>query len=114
MRVREGSNRLSTAHSRASVKPVCRSESNGSEQRHETTAPGILKNEIAMEWINIIIQGVLIGGLYAMFAAGLALIFGLMRLVTSASSELPLFPRSIPPLDLQPVRAKPFFVINRP
>ena len=29
-----------------------------------------------MEWVNIIIQGVLIGGLYAMFAAGLALIFG--------------------------------------
>jgi len=34
-----------------------------------------------MEWVNIIIQGVLIGGLYAMFAAGLALIFGVMRLV---------------------------------
>src|SRR6266436_658274 len=28
-----------------------------------------------MEWVNIIIQGVLIGGLYAMFAAGLAPIF---------------------------------------
>src|SRR6266404_3799881 len=88
MRVREWSNRLSTAHSRASVKPVYRSESNGSEQRHETTAPGILKNEIAMEWINIIIQGVLIGGLYAMFAAGLALIFGVMRLVNIAHGDL--------------------------
>src|SRR5260370_26968228 len=88
MRVCEGSNRIYTADSRASVKPVCRSESNGSEQRHETKAPGILKNEIAMEWINIIIQGVLIGGLYAMFAAGLALIFGVMRLVNIAHGDL--------------------------
>src|SRR5260370_6440716 len=88
MRVCEGSNRIYTADSRASVKPVCRSESNGSDQRHETPAPGILKNELAMEWINIIIQGVLIGGLYAMFAAGLALIFGVMRLVNIAHGDL--------------------------
>jgi branched-chain amino acid transport system permease protein len=42
----------------------------------------------AMEWVNIIIQGVLIGGLYAMFAAGLALIFGVMRLVNIAHGDL--------------------------
>ena len=41
-----------------------------------------------MEWVNIIIQGVLIGGLYAMFAAGLALIFGVMRLVNIAHGDL--------------------------
>ncbi|HKA81368.1 MAG TPA: branched-chain amino acid ABC transporter permease [Xanthobacteraceae bacterium] len=41
-----------------------------------------------MEWANIIIQGVLIGGLYAMFAAGLALIFGVMRLVNIAHGDL--------------------------
>ena len=41
-----------------------------------------------MEWINVIIQGVLIGGLYAMFAAGLALIFGVMRLVNIAHGDL--------------------------
>src|SRR6185503_12020882 len=34
-----------------------------------------------MQWLNVILQGVLIGGLYAMFAAGLSLIFGVMRLV---------------------------------
>ena len=33
-----------------------------------------------MQWFNVILQGVLIGGLYAMFAAGLSLIFGLMRI----------------------------------
>jgi branched-chain amino acid transport system permease protein len=41
-----------------------------------------------MEWLNVIIQGVLIGGLYAMFAAGLALIFGVMRLVNIAHGDL--------------------------
>jgi branched-chain amino acid transport system permease protein len=41
-----------------------------------------------MNWVNIIIQGVLIGGLYAMFAAGLALIFGVMRLVNIAHGDL--------------------------
>jgi branched-chain amino acid transport system permease protein len=40
-----------------------------------------------MEWLNIILQGVLIGGLYAMFAAGLALIFGVMRLVNIAHGD---------------------------
>jgi len=39
-------------------------------------------------WLNIILQGVLVGGLYAMFAAGLALIFGVMRLVNIAHGDL--------------------------
>lgn len=41
-----------------------------------------------MGWINIIIQGVLVGGLYALFAAGLSLIFGVMRLVNIAHGDL--------------------------
>jgi branched-chain amino acid transport system permease protein len=41
-----------------------------------------------MGWINVILQGVLIGGLYAMFAAGLSLIFGVMRLVNIAHGDL--------------------------
>jgi branched-chain amino acid transport system permease protein len=41
-----------------------------------------------MQWGNVIIQGVLIGGLYAMFAAGLSLIFGVMRLVNIAHGDL--------------------------
>src|SRR6516162_9724040 len=41
-----------------------------------------------MGWVNIVIQGVLIGWLYAMFAAGLALIFGVMRLVNIAHGDL--------------------------
>ena len=41
-----------------------------------------------MEWLNTIIQGILLGGLYAMFAAGLSLIFGVMRLVNIAHGDL--------------------------
>jgi branched-chain amino acid transport system permease protein len=41
-----------------------------------------------IDWINVIIQGVLVGGLYAMFAAGLSLIFGIMRLVNIAHGDL--------------------------
>src|SRR4051794_34172204 len=40
------------------------------------------------DWINVIAQGVLVGGLYAMFAAGLSLIFGVMRLVNIAHGDL--------------------------
>ena len=41
-----------------------------------------------LDWINVIVQGVLVGGLYAMFAAGLSLIFGIMRLVNIAHGDL--------------------------
>jgi branched-chain amino acid transport system permease protein len=41
-----------------------------------------------MEWLNIVVQGVLVGGLYALFAAGLSLIFGVMRLVNIAHGDL--------------------------
>jgi branched-chain amino acid transport system permease protein len=41
-----------------------------------------------MDWVNAIVQGTLLGGLYAMFAAGLSLIFGVMRLVNIAHGDL--------------------------
>ena len=41
-----------------------------------------------MDWVNAIAQGVLLGGLYALFAAGLSLIFGVMRLVNIAHGDL--------------------------
>jgi branched-chain amino acid transport system permease protein len=39
-------------------------------------------------WADAIIQGILLGGLYALFAAGLSLIFGIMRLVNLAHGDL--------------------------
>jgi len=44
-----------------------------------------------MEWINALAQGILLGGLYALFAAGLSLIFGVMRLVNIAHGDLIVF-----------------------
>ena len=41
-----------------------------------------------MEWFNAVVQGALLGGLYALFAAGLSLIFGVMRLVNIAHGDL--------------------------
>jgi branched-chain amino acid transport system permease protein len=41
-----------------------------------------------MVWIDVLIQGVLLGGLYTLFAAGLSLIFGIMRLVNLAHGDL--------------------------
>ena len=41
-----------------------------------------------MDLLNIIVQGVLIGGLYALFAAGLSLIFGVMKMVNIAHGDL--------------------------
>ena len=41
-----------------------------------------------IEWTGAVVQGVLLGGLYALFAAGLSLIFGVMRLVNIAHGDL--------------------------
>jgi branched-chain amino acid transport system permease protein len=38
-------------------------------------------------WLDAVIQGILLGGLYALFAAGLSLIFGVMRLVNLAHGD---------------------------
>jgi branched-chain amino acid transport system permease protein len=39
-------------------------------------------------WADSILQGVLLGGLYALYATGLSLIFGIMRLVNLAHGDL--------------------------
>jgi branched-chain amino acid transport system permease protein len=41
-----------------------------------------------MDWINAVVQGVLLGGLYALLATGLSLVFGVMRLVNLAHGDL--------------------------
>jgi branched-chain amino acid transport system permease protein len=41
-----------------------------------------------MSWVNAIIQGVLIGGLYALFACGLSLMFGVMKVINLAHGDL--------------------------
>jgi branched-chain amino acid transport system permease protein len=41
-----------------------------------------------MVWVNAIVHGLLLGGLYALFATGLSLVFGVMRLVNLAHGDL--------------------------
>lgn len=40
-----------------------------------------------MAWVDTVVQGILLGGLYALFATGLSLIFGVMRLVNLAHGD---------------------------
>jgi branched-chain amino acid transport system permease protein len=40
-----------------------------------------------MNWLNAIVQGILLGGLYALFACGLSVMFGVMRIVNLAHGD---------------------------
>ena len=37
-----------------------------------------------MNWVNAVVQGILLGGLYALFACGLSILFGVVRVVNLA------------------------------
>jgi branched-chain amino acid transport system permease protein len=41
-------------------------------------------------WVNAVVQGILLGGLYAMFACGLSLLFGVMNIINLAHGDLAL------------------------
>lgn len=41
-----------------------------------------------MEWLNTVVQGLLLGSFYALYGIGLSLIFGVMRLVNLAHGDL--------------------------
>jgi branched-chain amino acid transport system permease protein len=41
-----------------------------------------------MNWVNDVIEGILTGGLYALFACGLSLMFGVMKVVNLAHGDL--------------------------
>ena len=41
-----------------------------------------------MIWVSVVIQGILLGGLYALFACGLSLMFGVMKVISLAHGDL--------------------------
>jgi branched-chain amino acid transport system permease protein len=43
-----------------------------------------------MTWVNVVVHGVLLGGVYALLASGLALMFGVMRIINLAHGSLAL------------------------
>ncbi len=43
-----------------------------------------------MNWVNAVIHGILLGGVYALLATGLSLMFGVMRIINLAHGSLAL------------------------
>ena len=41
-----------------------------------------------MTWVNAVVQGILLGGVYALLATGLSLMFGVMRIINLAHGDL--------------------------
>jgi branched-chain amino acid transport system permease protein len=61
-------------------------------------------------WVDAAVQGVLLGGLYALFATGLSLIFGVMRLVNLAHGDFSILAAfvavvAVQTLDVNPLTA---------
>jgi branched-chain amino acid transport system permease protein len=64
-----------------------------------------------MDWLNAATQGILLGGLYALFAVGLSLVFGTMRLVNLAHGDLTILPAYFALLIVNALRFNPFYSI---
>lgn len=64
-----------------------------------------------MDWVNAVVQGILVGGLYALFAAGLSLIFGVMRLVNIAHGDLIVLAAYVGYVVLLAVDVNPLFAL---
>ncbi|MEY4413661.1 MAG: high-affinity branched-chain amino acid transport system permease protein LivH, partial [Pseudomonadota bacterium] len=41
-----------------------------------------------MQWLDALVQGLLLGGTYAQYALGMALMFGVMRIVNTAHGDM--------------------------
>jgi branched-chain amino acid transport system permease protein len=61
-----------------------------------------------MIWLDVLVQGILLGGLYALFAAGLSLVFGIMRLVNLAHGDLIIAAAFVVLLGVQVLGLNPF------
>jgi branched-chain amino acid transport system permease protein len=64
-----------------------------------------------MQWVNAIIQGILLGGLYALLAAGLSLMFGVMRIVNLAHGALAILAAYIGLVIVQGAGVSPFLAL---
>ena len=64
-----------------------------------------------MDWLNSGIQGILLGGHFALFAVGLALVFGTMRLVNLAHGDLTVFAAYFALLIINALQFNPFYSV---
>lgn len=63
------------------------------------------------EWINTLLQGLLIGGLYSLFATGLALSFGVMRMINIAHGDFAILAAFLAIAIVEPLGLSPFTVL---
>ncbi|WNZ09396.1 branched-chain amino acid ABC transporter permease [Streptomyces sp. 11x1] len=64
-----------------------------------------------MNWINAIVQGVMLGGVYALFACGLSLMFGVMRTVNLSHGDLAVLGAFLVAVLAAAVGISPFFAV---
>ena len=64
-----------------------------------------------MAWANALLQGILLGGLYALFATGQALVFGVMRLTNLAHGDFTILPAYISLVMVTALGFNPFYSI---
>jgi branched-chain amino acid transport system permease protein len=62
-------------------------------------------------WLDTVVQGVLLGGLYALFATGLSLIFGVMRLVNLAHGDFSILAAFLAVLAVQALELNPLLAL---
>jgi len=64
-----------------------------------------------MIWLDTIAQGILLGGLYALFATGLSLIFGVMRLVNLAHGDFSILAAFLAVVAVQALALNPLLAL---
>ena len=64
-----------------------------------------------MAWLDTIVQGILLGGLYALFATGLSLTFGVMRLVNLAHGDFSILAAFIAVVAVQALGLNPLLAL---
>ena len=64
-----------------------------------------------MAWLDTVVQGMLLGGLYALFATGLSLTFGVMRLVNLAHGDFSILAAFIAVVAVQTLGLNPLLAL---
>ena len=64
-----------------------------------------------MAWLDTIVQGILLGGLYALFATGLSLTFGVMRLVNLAHGDFSILAAFVAVVAVQALGLNPLLAL---
>ena len=62
-------------------------------------------------WVDTVVQGLLLGGLYALFATGLSLIFGVMRIVNLAHGDLSILAAFLAVVAVESLGLHPFAAV---